>query len=468
MKKTKKKYPLTVNNYKYILKNYRHNLIGFIEDVLQFHKLEDWQRDLCNNIMNNESDIAVKSCTGSGKSSLMSCVSLWKILLFDDSRVVVTSASYGQLCSGFIYAISKIIEDSLIPSWFNATQKRVSIPGIVGNEIVYVNWTINQYERLQGTHPKHLLWVADESSSYPNGIFEAMDGNLQTDFSQQVLISNPTRKEGKIYEIFTTTNDWVKITISAHNVPHISQKWINKQINNYGANSDQVKIRVDGEFPESSIGSFIMEVNITEAIERYNPNVTRYDPFQPIIGGLDIADTGDETVLAIRQGDIIKYEYIKCDIDNLALEVIPLLIKYNIGNLYVDSNGVGRTTYKKLLKLRENVFPVVFGKCSADELSCSNKRTLYWYRFKEWLKTGHFVTNERSKVVRQAASLLYSYDDLNRYNLENKDVAKSRRGVKSPDIIDAAAYTFCEEEEEEIEETVWEPIPTTTQTGSLI
>lgn len=440
----KKSVSLTPDNLDYLVKHYRHDLRGFIEDVLCFHKLCDWQIELCEQVQNNRSQIAVTSCTGSGKSSLMSCIAIWRILLFYDSRVIVTSATYGQLKAGFIFAIQSIIEDSFISNWFTCTMESVTVNGITGNSIDFRNWQVNNYQTLAGIHSEHLLHIGDEASVYPDELLETIDGNLQTDHSMQVLISNPTRRSGKIFDIFSTKNDWYKIRISALEVPHISDSWIDKMKDVYGEDSNAYIIRVLGEFGDESEGSFISETLTRRALQRQ----VKVNPSEQRIAGLDVADSHDETVLSIKQGNEIKVYPIKCDIDLLHTHIYQLMITERIDQLFIDAQGLGVPVYKALLKLTDKVRAVKFGKCGAMERSCSNLRTLYWWRLKEFMKTGSIKMGGaslkgESKIVGQAASLLYSYDELGRYKLEKKEDAKKKRGVQSPDMIDSLAYCFA-------------------------
>lgn len=430
-------------NVLFLKNNYRNNICGFLVDILGFKELDQWQVDAANAIMNDDSYIAIKSATGTGKTMLLSGCAIWRVLLFFDVKVVCTSASYAQLKGAFINTVRTLILESMISEWFNVSNEGVTVKGNPRNYISFRSWSIDRPQAFAGVHASHVMGLFDESSAIPDCIFDAWSGNMQGEGCQQIMTANPTRKEGQLYDAFTDLSDmYTLFTVTAFDSSYVSDEFITMMARKYGESHDQYLIRVLGEFPRDSSGSFIAESETQRAIRENQPTPT---PHLPKIGGLDVGSTGDETVLAIRQGNKMYHRTIVGDIDNLPHTIKDLLINENIDKLYIDAQGVGNSCYIALKKMCDNVYPVVFGKTMQTEKTCANKRTMYWYRLKQWLKEGKITTDSASKVIRQASSLMYTYDMIHRYELEKKEHAKKARGVKSPDIIDAMAYTFCEQ-----------------------
>ena len=84
-------------------------------------------------------------------------------------------------------------------------------------------------------------------------------------------------------------------------MPITDKRQINKWVEDYGLDSDFVKVRVLGEFPSGGSASLIKRDDITAAAERSLEE--RVYIHAPRIIGVDVARIGeDKTVIARRQG----------------------------------------------------------------------------------------------------------------------------------------------------------------------
>jgi hypothetical protein len=159
-------------------------------------------------------------------------------------------------------------------------------------------------EALQGFHAPNLLFIIDESSGVAESIFEVSEGTLSEDNARVVMTSNPTRTEGYFYRSQTKDRKhWTCLHFSCLDSPLVGEKYPRQMAEKYGEESSRYKVRVLGEFPDSSDDILVPLYLVERSLDR------EVDfSLSPRIAGLDVARKGDDaTAIVIRQGNKLIY-----------------------------------------------------------------------------------------------------------------------------------------------------------------
>ena len=222
--------------------------------------------------------------------------------------------------------------------------------------------------------------------------------------------------------------------------PHHPKDQIQEWIDDYGEDSDFIRVRVRGMFPRAGDTQFISASLVEEAVrnEAYVPQGT------PKLMGVDVARFGaDQSVIAMRHGRKLEplLKYRELDTMQLASIVADKINEFRPDAVFVDGVGVGSGVVDRLRQLGFEVVDVISGK-SPDEGNkdkYTNKRAEMWDRMKFWLD-GADIPDDRD-LVADLMSPEYGFNGRMKLQLEKKEDMK-KRGLASPDCADAVALTF--------------------------
>src|SRR5690606_9376862 len=166
-----------------------------------------------------------------------------------------------------------------------------------------IPWSERSVEAFAGLHNKgKRVFVAfDEASAIPDVIWETTEGAL-TDEGTQIIwlvFGNPTRNTGRFRECFRRfAARWKTFQVDSRQVSITNKDQISKWIEDYGEDSDFVRVRVRGTFPRAGSVQFISSELVSEAARR-EVHVHIHDP---LIIGVDVARFGDDaSVIYIRK-----------------------------------------------------------------------------------------------------------------------------------------------------------------------
>ena len=222
------------------------------------------------------------------------------------------------------------------------------------------------------------------------------------------------------------------------------QEWVN----DYGEDSDFVRVRVRGIFPQASSLQFIPRNLVDEAMERV-PETTSIQGRTAVVG-VDVARFGDDqSVIRTRVGrDAATFpakRYRQLDLMQLTsrvVEHVKILKGAGYGVvIFVDGGGVGGGVIDRLRQLNYDVIEVQFGGKADDPKKYANKRAEIWGRMREWLKGGCLGKDEA--LATDLTGVEYGFRPDDSILLESKEAMK-RRGLSSPDDADALAMTFAQ------------------------
>ncbi|MBF0589025.1 MAG: terminase [Magnetococcales bacterium] len=418
---------------------------------------EDWQREVLCDIRDGVLDldgairIAVASGHGIGKSALVSWLILWGIITYPDAKGVVTANTEAQLKTKTWSELQKWFRlcDQAITRYFKITATALFSTDPKREKtwrIDMIPWSIANTEAFAGLHNqgKRILIFFDEASGIPKPIWEVTEGAL-TDRDTQILwiaFGNPTQNTGRFREAFgRLKHRWITRQVDSRSVSISDKTQIGHWIDDYGLQSDFVKVRVLGQFPSASSCQFISG----DTVERASRRQASFGLSDPLIYGVDPARFGDDqSVIYRRRGrdgrhyPMMKYRGI--DTMELAARVAELARKDLPDAIFVDGGGVGGGVCDRLQQLLvPDVVEVNFG--ARGDSDHANMRAVMWGGMRAWLEHNGTLPDDQ-ELIDDLISVEYGFTADNKIQLEKKEAMK-KRGLSSPDCGDALALTFA-------------------------
>lgn len=397
---------------------------------------------------------AVASGHGIGKSALVTWFILWALSTREDTKIVVTADTAGQLATKTWPELAKWHRLAINAHWFVYTATSIYSADDKHAKTWRADaipWSEHHTEAFAGLHNegKRLVLIFDEASGIADKVWEVSEGAL-TDEGTEILwlaFGNPTRNTGRFRECFGRfAHRWQHRQIDSRTVEGTNKEQLAKWVEDFGEDSDFVRVRVRGQFPNAGSMQFIPSNVVADAAAR-EPHQEMTDP---VVVGVDVARFGDdESVICIRVGrDARTYplqRFRGLDTMQLAARVAAVLEKHGAHACFVDETGVGGGVVDRLRDLGHRVTGVNNGakadRTAIDGESVANKGAECWSMLRSWLKTGGAIDDD-ADLRSQLESREYGYNQHNEIVLEPKDVMK-KRGLASPDLADAIALTFA-------------------------
>ena len=401
--------------------------------------------------------LAVASGNGIGKSCLVAWVCLWAISTMADTRGVVTANTDTQLRTKTFAELAKWFNLCVFRPWFDMSATSITSrqPGHEKTwRIDAVPWSESNPEAVAGMHNKgkRLLIIFDEASGIADSIWEAIEG-AQTDKDTQIIwlcFGNPTRNTGRFYECFGKfRHRWIHWSVDSRTAIASNKEQIQQWVDDYGEDSDFVKVHVRGIFPSSSAMQFISRDLADQSAQRPLPHVD-YTRMVAIIG-VDVARFGDDqSVITTRFGldarSIKRQKFRGLDGWQVAAKVAEhynSLKQQGVRKIIinVDTGGVGASPVDWF---KHNGYPcnaVNFGAGATDKDRYKNLRAEMWGRMRAWLEAGGCIEDDED-LISDLTGVEYDYTPTNQLLLEKKEDMKDR-GLPSPDNADSLALTFA-------------------------
>jgi hypothetical protein len=437
------------------------------EGELQGRTPHPWQRDLLVRISDAirsgraQQDVireAVASGHGIGKSALVAWLILWAMCTMPDTRGVVTANTENQLRTKTWAELAKWHRLMLGPL---RDLTELTATALFGKgraqtwRIDAVPWSIANTEAFAGLHNagKRVLVVYDEASAIDDQIWEVTEGAL-TDENTEIIwaaFGNPTRTVGR----FTDTwgkfrHRWHVSNIDSRTVPGTNARQIAQWIQDYGEDSDFVRVRVRGLPPRASASGFIGSDLVAQAMTREPVSF----PSDPLILSVDVSRGGDdEAVLAFRRGmdaRTVPWRMIPGADVRDSMRLVDVIVDacttpvraHKPDAVLVDETGVGGPIVDRLRQVLGSlpVYGVNFGAKSPDPKHANMRMTMYW-RLREALGNGLAIPADPS-LERELLALEFQHDRSDRMLLVPKDRMKADLGF-SPDRADALAVSFA-------------------------
>ncbi len=433
--------------------------------ILEHEYVDIWQEDYLTELGKQVSEgretiqVSVASGHGPGKGAMVAWITHWFMNTRPNPQIIITANTSSQLSTKtwrelakwhnllitkdlYTWTATKYYQNEHPDTWFAA-----AIP-----------WSKERSEAFAGAHEKHILIIYDEASAIDDVIWEVTNGAMSTKGAIWLAFGNPTRNTGKFYDCFhKNKHRWTNFHVDSRNARMTNKKLIQQDIEDYGEDSDYVRVRWLGLFPRKSSAQFIGTDLVDAAAKRSYPGHTYSS--SSIILGVDVAteEGFDKSVICVRQGlrvlEIHKYPNI--DTMELVTEIARIFNNHRADAIWVDGIGVGVGVVSRLSQLGYPVLGIISGMAAESPLYV-NKRAEMWDRAKQWLKDGGWIPDDR-EFKEELTYPEHHYTLKDKLQIESKDDMKAR-GLNSPDLADAFIYTFAEqlgprlEREEEYED----------------
>lgn len=414
---------------------------------------------------NQKVEYSVASGKGIGKSALVSWLAQWGMCTRLNTRAVITAGTEPQLRTKTMPEFAKWYQLLICKHWFinTATSMYAADPALAGTwRLDAIPWNENNPEAFAGLHNlgSRIVVIFDEASQIATPIWDTTDG-IMSDADTEVVwasFGNPTRGEGRFYENHHARKERGRViarSIDARDVEITDKKKLAEQVEDYGEDSDYVRMMIRGLFPRASSMQFIAH-DLVQAARRRDVHVPLNEP---LVAGLDCARFGDDyTVLSFRKGRdarTIPWKRWKgarniIDTTDIVAFVADAIRQYQIDAVFVDEGNVGGPVIDSLRKMGfGNIIPVAFGgradrpHFADDATRYANKRSEMWGNMKAAL--GGLAIPDDDDLETQLTSILYGFRETKAGTeliMERKEHMRDR-GVQSPDDADALALTFA-------------------------
>lgn len=410
-----------------------------------------WQKEvlraLGESLRASEGDpvrMATASGHGIGKSALVAWLIHWFLSTRPHPQVVVTANTANQLLKKTFRELAVWHKRALNRHWFTWTATK-----FYHNEnpdtwfASAIPWSKENADAFAGTHAKHVLMVFDEASSIHDRIWDVTEGALTTNTAVWVAFGNPTRNTGKFRECFGKfSHRWKTFKVDSRTAKMTNKRLLDEWVQDYGEDSDFVRVRVRGEFPRSGTTQFID----SETVERAAKNAVKEDPNGVKTLAVDVARFGDDKSVISRRVGARMLPMMKLrglDTMQLAARVAMEIDDFQPDATMVDGTGLGAGVVDRLRQLNYRVVDVLPGSKPDDPNKYFNKRAEMWGRLKDWLR-GDVQIPDDEELKASLTGIEYGMSDRTMaIQLERKQDMKAR-GMDSPDEGDAAAYHFAE------------------------
>lgn len=400
--------------------------------------------------------LAVASGHGIGKSALVAWLLLWAMATHEETRGVVTANTDSQLRTKTWAELAKWHRLCLCGDWFTLSATALYAQQ-KGHEktwrIDMVPWSERNTEAFAGLHNqgKRIIVIFDEASAIPDAIWETTEGAL-TDHGTEILwcaFGNPTRNAGRFRDCFQRfRHRWRTRQIDSRLARLTNKGQLQQWVDDYGEDSDFVRVRVKGQFPRAGSMQFIASDLLSQAL-RAPAQSHRQDA---LVIGVDVARFGDdESVIFVRRGldarTIPPIRLRNVDTMQLAGRVAEEARRLRADAIFVDEGGVGAGVVDRLRQLGLDVIGVQFG-AKADGISpvaaierYANKRAELYGNLRQAMKAG-LALPEIADLMTELNAIEYGFNARDEIQLEKKEQMKAR-GLASPDLADALALTYA-------------------------
>lgn len=256
------------------------NLFGF----------EPWskQREILKALRKHKR-VAVRSCHGVGKTATAATAVL-DFMTEGPCRVITTAPTWSQVEQLLWREIA--LRHSKIPGGAGAFGKIFKSSLEVRSDWFAMGLSTDKPERFQGHHAPRMMLVVDEASGVDEAIYEASEGFLTAEHARVLLIGNPTRPAGTFYKAFQKDSGWYTVHMSAFDAPAftgekvskdakaalITEEWVQDAKQQWGEDSPAYRIRVLGEFCETTGRQFFQFIDNIKPVEAKKRGFVRGTP----------------------------------------------------------------------------------------------------------------------------------------------------------------------------------------------
>lgn len=390
--------------------------------------------------------IAVASGHGIGKTALMAWLLLWFMATNADPQIVVTANTLSQLTTKTwrevakwhnLFILKDLFEWTATSYYLKTHQKLWSANALP--------WSKASTESFAGTHAEAVMYQFDEGSGIINEIYDVSEGAMTSGRCIWLVFGNPTRNTGRFRELFgKLRHRWITRNIDSRTARKTNKAKIQQWAEDYGEDSDFMRVRVRGLFPNAATNQLIPEGDFDRC--------TTFDPvgfeMYPVSVTCDVARYGDDsTVVGVVQGrnmpELRGFQN-KSTVETATIVAETYrhwLTKGQRVHCFIDDVGVGGGVTDILKSWGIPVTGVNSGARADKDDKYINKRSEMWCRMAAAIKAGMRLPDE-GRLRDDLINIEYSMTASQKIQLESVQSLKDR-GLPSPDYATALALAFA-------------------------
>lgn len=436
------------------------------------------QKEILTSIAKNKRT-AVKSCHSIGKTFISAVAAGWWVDTRLNSMVQSTAPTYDQVHAQLWEEIRKLHTSVGLPGSVNEQDqwKRPMVnegTGRMKNILVGQGRkpADNNIHGFHGIHrPDGVLTLLDEGCGLHQSLFTGAEAITTATFDRQLTTGNPDDPATEFGDIFENRgNQWNLITVSAFDTPNFTneaaelrEKYkndpekaayveqmlaglpqpdkIEEQKELWGEDSPRYLSKVLAQFPMVSEDSLFTPAEIATGLAcKIEPSE---DAFRVL--AVDPARYGGDkaAVVLCEDGKLtVVATYQTMDLMELSARVHKHAIDLDVDQVRVDSVGLGGGVQDRLVQLNIGagrpyaVIEMVASSSPPDRTLHRNARA-YWYdSLKYKVRSGNIDIPDDKELLNEMSSTRYGYPN-GIMQIEGKEEMR-KRGVKSPNILDAA------------------------------
>lgn len=396
---------------------------------------------------------ATASGHGIGKSALVAWITDFIMSTRPFARGTLTANTSTQLETKTWAEVRKWTQRCITGHWFDITSGKGAMKMVHKHHPA--RWFCSAQtcreensESFAGQHAvdSTSFYLFDEASAVPDKIWEVSQGGLTDGEPWRLAFGNPTKNNTEFHKCFNVLKHrWITRQIDSRDVPITNKDEIQKWIDDYGIDSDFVKVRVLGEFPSAGT----LQLIPTDLARDAKGRVLREDSYRhaPVIISADVAWEGDDQfVLLKRQGLAVWILGRWRELPTMTMTFANLIAQaedeHDADAVLVDATGVGAGVIDRLRQMGRKPIPIIYAGRADEPHRFLNVRMEMWWRMKEWLEAGGSYPDDMDLFTELTAPEYdYSKHTGVMFLEAKKDMKK--RGIGSPDTADALAQTFA-------------------------
>lgn len=441
------------------------------------------QRRLLDALAPDGAKVTVRSGHGTGKTSAIAWAIYWFLETRDYSRIPCTAPTAAQLRDVlwadlglwmrrsheqsqrrgdhprlFLGALFRLIRDRLQDrsapgEWFAAARTSSkhtpdALQGFHAGDVT-ISADGKSREDTEGADSGRLMFVVDEASGVPDGVFEVAEGALSGHGSRLIMAGNPVRTGGYFARSHgRDRHQFTPLHFRTSDSPLADPDYRARLVARWGEHSNIVRVRADGEFPTHGDDVLISlewaesAINRDQHVESCETRVS-----------VDPARFGDDrTVTIVRRGRNLLACEVAARQDTMTTcgRAIVMRQTYGAAGIWVGTAGFAGIA-DRLREQGEHVVEVNEGAGAPrerpwghdDQMTPALVRDWMWLAGRAWLRDElpSFAGIDRDTAEELAGELAtprYSFDSSGRLKVESKDELKRpERLGRSPDLADA-------------------------------
>jgi hypothetical protein len=480
-------------------RSYQQDWNKFARDIFNVRLDSDQQRIL--EAMQHHRRVSVRSGNARGKDFVAATSALCFLYLNVSSKVIMTAPTERQAIKIMMSEITKIHRNAKIPLGGEILQNQIKFSRPDWHLLAFKSSDYKP-EAWTGFHSPNLMVIVTEASGVEQLVFEGIESIL-TGNSRLLIVFNPNRNAGEAYNSVKSPL-YEKFKLSCLDAPNVKARktiipgqvdydWVEERVrkwcvpisppvdheNDDGSDQSKIqctadhdfkfnqqwyrpndlfRIKVMGEFPETSEDQLIPLAWIEAANQRWNEwqhELVTAD----LKLGVDVAGMGsDLTVFCHRYQDFVKRFQTFQRKDHMAVvgEVKQILSARDKATAFIDTIGEGAGVYSRLKEQKMNVTSVKFSEAArlrnskkdltdfTEQRTFANMRAYCYWAIRDALDPqcgANLALPPLDEFTQDLTEPRWSFRSDGKILIEEKSEIKKRLG-RSPDFGDALALTF--------------------------